>query len=306
MPNGTDLTPFLDRGFAGMNFAPLNSLLYYHTEHDSYENISHTTMQHYIDQVGALVEQFVTDPRFSDVNAFKSERTGVYFTLPFGIMLLYSDHVAITISIILFILAGLALAICAKRKQIKIGKAMLWVLVLMGAMLISAGIGWGIGTIAFLPVNDLSSALALISIEMFIMWPSIGILLVLFGLLHRKLDRRFSRNEMVIGAITLLAILNVIITFVMVEATFLTSIPLALTLLCFLFSTIGAMRKRSALFYLTAAIPTLVVVTLLVPIIFTFTLALTIGGLAVIFLLFILMTISLPALWRGEDSNGVV
>ena len=298
MPNDTDLTPFLDRGFHGMNFAPLNSLVYYHTEHDSYENISHTTMQHYIDQVGALVELFVTDSRFSDVTIFETERTGVYFTLPFGILILYNDLFAIAISIILFLLLGLVLAVSIKRKQIKARKALLWALVLIGAMLISAGIGWAIGRIAWLPVHDLESALSLLSIEMFIMWPSVAICLALFGLLHVKLGCRFSRNEMVIGAMTLLAVLNVVITFVMVEATFLTSIPLALTLLCFLLSKIGTVRKRSALFCLTAAIPMLVVVTLFVPIIFTFTLALTVGGLAIIMALSVLMFITLPGLWR--------
>ena len=303
MPNDTDLTPFLDRGFNGMNFAPLNSLVYYHTEYDSYENISHTTMQHYIDQIGALVELFVTDSRFSDINAFDTARTGVYFTLPFGVMILYNDLLAIAISIILFVLVGLTFAVSIKRGQIKLGKAMVWSVVMIGAMLISAAIGWAIGTIAFLPVHDQSSGIALISIEMFIMWPSVAILFALFGLLRIKLSSRFSRNEMVIGAMALLAILNLIITFVMVEATFLTSIPLALTLLCFLLSKIDAVRQKSALSYLLAAIPLLVVVTLLVPIIFTFTLALTVGGLAIIMVLSLLMAITLPALWRGENSK---
>ena len=300
MPNDTDLTPFLGRGFNGMNFAPLNSLLYYHTEHDSYENISHTTMQHYIDQIGALVELFATNPRFSDINAFTTERTGVYFSLPFGILVLYNDIVAIVISITLFILTGAVLATCAKRKQIKIRKTLLWALIIIGAMFVSTAIGWVIGTIAFLPVNDLDSFLALISIEMFIMWPSVVIILALFWLLHIKLGCRFSRNEMIIGSMALLAILNLLITFVMVEATFLTSIPLAFTLLCFFLSKIEAVHKRNVLLYLIAAIPMLVVMTLLIPIIFTFTLALTIGGLAIIMVLSVTMFITLPALWQKE------
>jgi len=306
MPNGTDLTPFLDEGFAGMNFAPLNSLLYYHTEYDSYENISLTTMQHYINQIGALVERFVTDPHFSDVDAFETARTGVYFTLPFGILLLYSDLLAIAISIVLLLFVGLVFAAYTKRKQIKVRKAILWMLVLIGAMLVSVAIGWGISRIAFLPVNDRSGFLRLLSIEMFIMWPSVGVLLALFGLLHKALRRRFNAKEMVLGAMALLAIVGVVSAFVMVEATFLTAVPLALTLLCLLLSKIPAVRQRCALRGLLAAIPTLVVVSLLVPIVFSFTLALTISGLAVILVLSILMTLSLPALWRGEGSGDSV
>ena len=298
MPNGTDLTPFLNAGFSGMNFAPLNSLLYYHTEHDSYENISLTTMQHYIDQVGALVELFATDARFSDRYIFNSARTGVYFTLPFGILVLYTDIVAIAISIILFILVGLLIVFYTRSKQIKIGKSAIWSLMLIGALLVSAGIGWLIDAIIFLFVNSRENFLFVISIEMFIMWPVVVVMLALFTFLHKIFRNKFSRNEMAVGVFALLAIINLVISFIMVEATFLITIPLLLALICFLLSKVGTIHQKNVLLYIIMAIPTIVIITLLTPLAFTFTLALTIQGLFVILLLSVLMTMPLPALWR--------
>ena len=236
LPHDTDLTPFLDRGFAGMNFAPINNLLYYHTEYDSLENISLTTMQHYVDQIGALVELFVTDSRFSDVNLFESERTGVYFTLPFGILILYSDQLATVIGVILLLLVGVVFVIHNKKKQVKLWKVIGWLCILVGALLMSVLIGLGISLVVArvtgIPFNLISMILPYT--EMLIMWPSVGILFVLFGLFHKLMKKFFNPNEMVIGAMMLLATINIVFVVVLVEATFFTTVPLGVTLFCFL------------------------------------------------------------------------
>lgn len=140
--------------------------------------------------------------------------------------------------------------------------------------------------------------------EMRIMWPSMGILAVLFGLLHFLLKNRFSKNEMALGAMALLSVINLALSFIMVEATFLVAVPLVMTFICFVISEIKAVRQNVILSNLSAALPLLVTLTLFVPIVFTFTLALTIGGLAILMALFILMVMSLPPLWRGySDAN---
>lgn len=47
MPNATDFTEFLKAGRAGMNFAFVGGLEYYHTAQDTPENLSRRTLQHY-------------------------------------------------------------------------------------------------------------------------------------------------------------------------------------------------------------------------------------------------------------------
>jgi hypothetical protein len=115
MPNLTDLTPFLAQGFAGMNFAPINCLLYYHTELDSYENISLTTMQQYIEMIADLVEVFVTDSRFSDVNYFQGGSAGVFFPLPDGTFVLYTQEMAIVVAFVMLALVLVVITVLFRR-----------------------------------------------------------------------------------------------------------------------------------------------------------------------------------------------
>lgn len=64
MPNGTDLTNALRRGFAGMNFAYLGDELDYHTAHATPENIDPGSVQHMGDSVLALVKALADASEF--------------------------------------------------------------------------------------------------------------------------------------------------------------------------------------------------------------------------------------------------
>jgi hypothetical protein len=58
MPNGTDLTVFMDAGLAGMNFAAAENHTSYHTRLDSIEHLSLRTLQQQGDTMLALVRHF--------------------------------------------------------------------------------------------------------------------------------------------------------------------------------------------------------------------------------------------------------
>jgi hypothetical protein len=302
MPNGTDLTPFLNRGFNGMNFASGDNLKYYHTHYDSYENISLTTMQHYVDQVGALVEYFSISPQFSDMSAFDSNNNSVFFTLPFGILLIYRDTVAFVICILLLMLTGALLAVYAIRGRIKTGKALLWLLIMLGAILAGALLGLGISFatsfITGVPFDLVWMPLPYT--ELIIMWSSLVALAFLFCLLHKVFHKRFNRNEMTIGAMLLLSLIQMAVAFLMIEATFLMLIPLLSTLVFFLLSQLYAVRTNKYLSAISAALPMIVTLTVFLALAHILTLMLTIGSLLVVMLFFIIMTMPLLPLWRDE------
>jgi hypothetical protein len=56
LPNNTDLTPFLEAGVAGVNFAFIGNLRQYHSADDRRANISPVTLQHHGDNVLSLTE----------------------------------------------------------------------------------------------------------------------------------------------------------------------------------------------------------------------------------------------------------
>ena len=63
LPNDTDLTPFLNAGIAGANFAFIGNARQYHTAEDRRANISPVTLQHHGENVLALTDALSrTDP----------------------------------------------------------------------------------------------------------------------------------------------------------------------------------------------------------------------------------------------------
>jgi len=298
MPNSTDLTPFLNSGFAGMNFAPMDSLRYYHTPYDNLDNISPTTMQHYVSMIGGLVERFVTNHQYSDPNILLSDRTGVYFVLPFRNLVLYSDITAMIFGTIMLVaVVGLAIFLQAK-KQIKLKKLMTWMLIIIGSVFAVAVFGLlvslAVSLITGVPFNPVFMGQRLPHAP--IMFVSLPIALVGFCLLHKWLKNKFNRSEMVVGAMMLLALLNMTAQFLLVEATFLLFFPIAVAFLCFVLSNVS--KDNTPVLLMCAIIPTIFTIMLLAPIAFSITLAVTTGGLFMVMALSVVVCMALPALWR--------
>jgi len=290
MPNLTDLTPFLDLGFSGMNFAPLNNLMYYHTELDSYENISLTTMQHYVEMIASLVELFVTDSRFSDVNYFQSNRSAVFFPLPFGLFVLYSDTVAIVLSLIMLVLV---LALCYHRKLCLLN-VLKWALYVVVAILALALLGLLISLVIFLFNTDQRIYMIRIQREMLVILPSIGVALSLFSFFSKRMQKQFNRNEMIVGSMLLLAIINVLMSFTLVGTTFLILVPLVTTFLCYL---------PTCARLLICVLPIFLSTILFVPIIYSLALAVSISGIAIIIAVSVLITAPFPALLMDNNRR---
>lgn len=81
MPNFTDFTIVKD-SIPGLNFSNIADVNHYHTHLDNFTNISEKTIQHYGEQVLPLAEAYVTGEEYADVNAMKSEKDAVNFTIP--------------------------------------------------------------------------------------------------------------------------------------------------------------------------------------------------------------------------------
>ncbi|MBO9606730.1 MAG: M28 family peptidase [Paenibacillaceae bacterium] len=129
MPNGTDLTTFLDAGYPGLNFAVAEGVEHYHRPTDNFENLNRGTAYHFLQTALAMADYgaqglFQVSP---------SNRNSVFFTLLPGRLVIMSDLTAYFLS---------ALAVLASlywlMAQIRLGKVSL--------RQIAIGTGWLAGT----------------------------------------------------------------------------------------------------------------------------------------------------------------
>jgi hypothetical protein len=106
MPNFTDLQPFLEKGFSGMNFSTIGHLKYYHSDFDILKNVNINSLYHYGRQIMPIVEAFTQDIKYSDPLYFKSKDDKVFFSLLPGIFVTYKKSfniVILSLSLILFL-----------------------------------------------------------------------------------------------------------------------------------------------------------------------------------------------------------
>ena len=297
MPNDTDLTPFLERDFIGMNFAPLNSIFYYHTVDDSLEHISLSTMQQYIEMIVELVKLYVTDPRFSDVNYFRTDRSGVYFALPMGFMILYSDTTAMILAFVMFALVLLVMVYLWLQNELSFNKIFKWWGCVFAYIIAFALLGLGTSQfIARFTGQPFNISYVLFRPERYVLWVAVAITVIGFALMHHFLKKHFTRDEMVSSSMFMLAVVNVVLSIVMPAATFLVLVPLMLTFISVIISFIS--RDSVIVISTTASLPIILMGILFIPVVFTFLLALTIGGLVILLPLVIIMILPFPALWR--------
>lgn len=89
LPNYSDFS-LIKEEYPGINIAVIDNLDYYHTERDSFENISLSSIQHYGEQLTPVVKSYLKEKKYSDVNYLRSTTDSLYFTLPFFGIVVFS------------------------------------------------------------------------------------------------------------------------------------------------------------------------------------------------------------------------
>jgi len=116
LPNDTDFTPLLKSGYRGLNFATLNNLKYYHAPEDNLDNAHKPTLQFYGEQIYPLIQDFISNPRYSAHDYFDSKSDAVFFTLLPGFLIYYAQPVSWGL-IALATISALLIAFRAFRKR---------------------------------------------------------------------------------------------------------------------------------------------------------------------------------------------
>ncbi|MDP2877330.1 MAG: M28 family peptidase [Holophaga sp.] len=298
MPNGTDFSEFTKKGFAGLNFAVLDDLSFYHTQRDSLENISLTSLQHYGEQVFPMVLAYTADARFAGVQAFASTENMVYFTWLPGLFFAWPatwDRVFCGIlGLVFFLWAGGMIA----KKRARLGASLLWLLgwFAMAAMALGAGLGtsWLASRITNIPWR--LTYMPNVPGERFWLW-ALMLMLALgsFGLAARSSQKTARDRSPLLGALGLNLLLTVGTLFLLPGGTFLFSIPLLVALVAVFLADWGK-RPRIAL------VAVVFIVSIFIPVLHVIFLALTLGALGLVLWL-AAIPLALMATLAAEASN---
>ena len=81
MPNFTDFTIVKDY-IPGMNFSTIADINHYHTDLDNFSNIEPKSIQHYGSQVVPVAMEYVTNAKYSDIDALRATEDTTNFTVP--------------------------------------------------------------------------------------------------------------------------------------------------------------------------------------------------------------------------------
>ncbi len=113
MPNNTDLTVFKDAGFAGLNFAYIVGLKYYHTPLDNLTNIDHRSIQHQGSTALALTRHF------GNLNlTTTAQHNAVYFDVLNFAIISYSEQWVVPLAVVVSLIFVVLVAFGFKNKQL--------------------------------------------------------------------------------------------------------------------------------------------------------------------------------------------
>jgi NADH:ubiquinone oxidoreductase subunit 6 (subunit J) len=131
LPKDTDLSVFKDANLAGMNFAYINGVTYYHTSRDNTQNLDERSLQHHGSYALALTRHFGN----LDLNQSQSGNA-IYFDLFGSTLIRYSEAWVLPFAVLTTLLFLTVVFLGLRRKQLSPGRTILsFVLLLVGLVL---------------------------------------------------------------------------------------------------------------------------------------------------------------------------
>ncbi|MDE6441818.1 MAG: hypothetical protein K2L12_03580, partial [Clostridia bacterium] len=234
LPNDTDLSPFLEKGFAGMNFAVLDSLKVYHNEKDVYESVDAGSLAKYCDTMLPLLDEYTTNTKYAARDYFLNGHDTLFFTLFPNALVSYSAVTGWIFfgSIIAHVCALAVISIWKKRLNWK--KLLLSFLIDLAFIAITCGLGFLIAIIACACSGVNYHIMFVIGVAFD------GGLLVIFSLLMAaafvlatlfKTKLGFNSSEMTLGGLLINTLLAIVCAAVIFGGTYLFVIPVLLYVL---------------------------------------------------------------------------
>lgn len=293
MPNYTDFTEFLSIDKQGINFAVLEGLSHYHTPLDNYLEVNVSSIQHYGEQIEPLVKAYAMDEAYGDVDYFVSNQDAVFFTLFANVFVSYSETLANIMHIVtLLLFIGLVVWLY-RQKAVEPGKVLHYttrfLLVFVGFIVVAYGFAHLMALFGRTPFS--LTYVRMNGSEL----PTLLFMILLIGIGYQyytvKVNTLEKMRAFLIFGIGFHLLLALITGFVLSGASFLFFVPALLGVVSLYVSKTDYVWVKHGVYGLT----TVVSILLIVPILYSFFLALTVGGTPILVaLLFIHLTVLLP------------
>src|SRR5580658_4660949 len=119
LPNDTDLTVYKQAGLAGLGFAYVGDVIYYHTQYDDVAHLDPRSLQHDGDYALALARRFGN----LDLRELKSA-DATYFVLPIFGCVVYPVSWSVPLAVFCALLFAAVLAFGISRKRLSLGGAL--------------------------------------------------------------------------------------------------------------------------------------------------------------------------------------
>lgn len=287
MHNSTDLTPMLDNDMYGINMSVLDNLDYYHTSNDNPDNINLSSLQQYGENLVPIIEEFVSNDIYSDIDYFEDDANAMYFTFLPNVFIVYHETTQIVLSIITLMSFACVVYIAVRKEETKLKcimfNALKWLGMSLGLLVIGFIVSFILSKIFGVPLNPMYMPKITGALFIFIIFVILGALGVIW--LFRKNDG----NNLYYGGLTLTGILNVIFLLVLPGGAYLFMVPLLVI------SLVELLRRyleyKEIEFEHISLINVLISIMIILPVIYLLYIALTIGALGVcmLFLGFLLM-----------------
>ena len=129
MPNDTDLTVFLNAGYAGVNFAAIEGVEHYHMPTDNFENLNRNTAWQYLLTTFALAD-YAANNTLDELR--KPSQDVVYFPFLPSVLILMPVWGSHIICAMACVLALVSVVLQARRKQLQAS----FTIILMGLLFI--------------------------------------------------------------------------------------------------------------------------------------------------------------------------
>lgn len=302
MPNGSDLSVFLEKGFNGMNFAVVDNLDYYHTEKDSYEYINLGSIQHYGEQIFSVVRNFSLTPK-EDLPDFKSDTNKVFFSVPLGNMINYSEDFAIILLVTGIVSIIVYISIFSKNQCLKIWKTVLITVVisLIAAIcsLIATGVPYLLSKVHGVKFNLIYLPHIPNANIFYVCMIAITVIILVY-ICSKIVSNSYSKVELLLAGIVFNIIFAALTTRFSIGASYIFIIPVILTVIT---AFINYFSKNIIVRYIVFTILTVTVSVFYIPVLYLLNSALTIGAVGIsVGLTFISGALIIPAFLNLIDE----
>lgn len=310
LPNDTDLSPFLENGYAGMNFAVLDSLKVYHNDKDVYASVDAASLAKYCETLLPLLDEYTSNAEYGARDHFEGGHDTLFFTLFPNALVSYSAVTGWVFFGVVIAIVGALVGIAVYKRQLRVKRFLLSIALDLAFVAVVCGLGFLIAVIACACSGVNYHLMFVIGVAFD------GGVLLIFALLMAaafavaalfKSRFGFTYSEMVYGGLAINTVLAVVCAAVIFGGTYLFVIPVLLYALGEVVKLFVKNEKiKLGVSVALCAVASIFTVSVYISLIYSLYVSLTFGALGLIAAFAILpLTMCVPQICGLFDSGPV-